>query len=98
MAFPFFPAALRALVVLALAAFGAALTALDWTVDTARGSMLIGMVTGIRDWDQPSQLASSGTATSSPAVASPTDSTIETADAPAVEVVRVTPDVEKHQR
>jgi hypothetical protein len=54
MPFPFLPlGALLALAVLggALAVFGAALKALDWTIDAARGSMLSGVVSGIRNWD-----------------------------------------------
>ena len=54
MQFPFMPfGALLALAVLggALAIFGAALKALDWTIDAARGSMLGGVVAGIRNWE-----------------------------------------------
>lgn len=54
MPFPFFfGGAALALAVLggALALFGLALKALDWTIDTAKGSMLSGIVSGMRDWD-----------------------------------------------
>lgn len=56
MPFPFIPGgALLALAVLggAMVVFGAALKALDWTVDATRGSMLRGLVSGLRDWDRP---------------------------------------------
>lgn len=54
MPFPFFfGGAALALAVLggALALFGLALKALDWTIDTAKGSMLSGIVSGMRNWD-----------------------------------------------
>jgi hypothetical protein len=54
MPFPFLPVGVAlALAVLggALALFGLALKALDWTIDTAKGSMLGGVVSGLRTWD-----------------------------------------------
>lgn len=54
MPFPFLPAGVAlALAVLggALALFGLALKALDWTIDTARSSMLGGVVSGLRTWE-----------------------------------------------
>ena len=63
MPFPFMPlGALLALAVLsaALAVFGAALKALDWTIDAARGSMLSGVVSGIRNWDAAPRRSATG--------------------------------------
>ena len=57
MPFPFVPGGvLLALSVLGAAylAFAAALKALAWTVDAARGSMLNGVVSGLRRWEPSS--------------------------------------------
>jgi hypothetical protein len=56
MAFPFIPGGLLlALAVLGgtMALFGLALKALDWTIDTARGSAVAGIVSGLRDRQMP---------------------------------------------
>ena len=56
MPFPFFPGGLiLALVVLGgvMVLFGLALKALDWTIDATRGSAVIGIVSGLRDWQMP---------------------------------------------
>jgi hypothetical protein len=89
MPFPFMPlGALLALAVLggALAIFGVALKALDWTIDAARGSMLGGVISGIRDWELPSL---SSTARS-PAGPQPTSEVLEGGDDSPVALQRVT--------
>jgi hypothetical protein len=94
MPFPFMPlGALLALAVLsgALAVFGAALKALDWTIDAARGSMLSSVVSGIRNWDA----APRRSATGSPDAAEPSEAlgpeVIEIGAEPTVALQRVSP-------
>jgi hypothetical protein len=56
MPFPFFPGGLLlALAVLGavMVLFGLALRALDWTIDATRGSAVVGIVSGLRDWQMP---------------------------------------------
>jgi len=56
MPFPFFPGGLLlALAVLGgtMVLFGLALKALDWTIDATRGSAVVGIVSGLRDWQMP---------------------------------------------
>jgi hypothetical protein len=74
----------------ALAIFGAALKALNWTVDAVRGSMLNGMVTGIRVWDDRSRRSPTGSAVSSPTGVSPFTEILETEGGGAVDVEPVT--------
>lgn len=97
MPFPFIPGgALLALAVLggAMALFGVALRALDWTIDTARGSMLGGIVSGLRGWEQRQGKPDPGaTPPSTQSSAPPQDElppTEEIGAAAAVEVERVT--------
>jgi hypothetical protein len=64
MPFPFIPAGLLLAVTVlgtAIAAFGLALKAMDWSIDAARRSPLTGIVSGLRDWH-----GSPPTATDSP--------------------------------
>jgi hypothetical protein len=98
MPFPFMPiGALLALAVLsgALAIFGAALKALDWTIDTVRGSMLNGMVAGIRDWDDRSQRSRRRSPSSSPAGIDAGPEMLEIPETGSVAVVRVVPGSDK---
>src|SRR6476659_2075870 len=93
MQFPFMPGgALLALAVLggALAIFGAALKALDWTIDAARGSMLDGIVSGIRDWDL-SRHASPGSPSAATVVPTPAAEVVEISEEASIELERVTP-------
>jgi hypothetical protein len=72
MPFPFIPGGIvLALSVLggAIALFGIALKALDWSIDSVKGSMLSGVVSGLRDWENGSRRPSrrvSSSATGSP--------------------------------
>jgi hypothetical protein len=98
MPFPFFPGgALLAIAVLggAMAVFGLALKALDWTIDGVKGSMLSGMVSGLRDWERRSQApdASTGPAGSGgePTPHAPTLDATDAAGADLVALERVHP-------
>jgi hypothetical protein len=58
MPFPFIPGGLLlALAVLggAIVLFGLALKALDWTIDAGRGSAVVSIVLGLRDWQAPGE-------------------------------------------
>jgi hypothetical protein len=94
MPFPFIPGgALLALAVLggALAIFGVALKALDWTIDAARGSMLGGVVSGIRNWELPSRRFTPRSPAASPAGPQPTSEVLEDGDDSLVALQRVSP-------
>jgi hypothetical protein len=69
MPFPFMPAGLLLAVTVlgtAMAAFGLALKAMDWSIDAVRRSPLTGIVSGLRDW-QASPPTRTGSPPSSPA-------------------------------
>jgi hypothetical protein len=85
MPFPFFPGgALLALAVLggAMALFGLALKALDWSIDGVKGSMLSGVVSGLRDWERGSHAPTASTgSTGSGGGPTPDTPTFDVADA-----------------
>jgi hypothetical protein len=94
MSFPFLPGgAVLALAVLAgaLAVFGAALKALNWTIDAARGSMLNGVVAGMRNWDGGSRRSSPESPRGPAAPASDGPEVVDIAAEPAIDLQRVTP-------
>ena len=105
MPFPFFPGgALLAIAVLggAMAVFGLALKALDWTIDGVKGSMLSGVVSGLRDWERGSQAPAASTGPpGSVGELSPDAPTLDAADylgADPVELERVHPNEAPHHR
>ena len=94
MPFPFIPGgAVLALAVLggALVIFGAALKAMSWTIDAARGSMLGGMVSGIRDWELSSRRSARRRPASSLAPSGPTPELIDVHEDSPILLEHITP-------
>ena len=105
MQFPFFPGgALLAIAVLggAMALFGLALKALDWTIDGVKGSMLSGVVSGLRDWERGSQAPVASTSSpgsvGQPSPDAPTLDAEDDAGADLVALERVHPNEAPHHR
>ena len=87
MPFPFLPAGLLLSVTVlgtALAAFGLALKAMDWSIDAARRSPLTGIVSGLRDW-QGSPPIATDSAPSSPTEAEESVAPLDTLESVALD-------------
>jgi hypothetical protein len=107
MTFPFIPGGvLLALAVLggAILLFGLALKALDWSIDGVKGSMLSGVVSGLRDWEggsrPPQAPAASPNSMASPDEPTEDDATLDAQDATGAGVVtleRVHPSEARHR-
>ena len=105
MPFPFIPGGvILALSVLggAIAIFGVALKALDWSIDGIKGSMLNGVVSGLRDWESRSQRRTrrvSSDSTGSPGATSPESSMLDPdpVDAGSIPLERVHPHQAPHR-
>jgi hypothetical protein len=75
--------------------FGLALKAFDWTIDATRGTALVGIVSGLRDWQmpsEPSEAIARAEASATPSL--PVEETVRPVEA----LERVTPDRTRGRR